>query len=131
MSYYWLTLDEMINRNIHIFLNDYLKINKPKIEIVSVVLLCIASFSSNIQAKAYFVKSNLIEYSINIFKTEDFFQELFINIILLLTSLVEHPEGKIQLLSQIPVFEPFTSDFLYPNIHEYANDLINEIKSKP
>ena len=131
MSYSEKTLDQLISAKVHKRMLQFFKSNTQDYGLVKMLFLLFTSLSIKTEAKQFFVEQSMVQSVFNYLKQSEPDQELILNSILFMTSMAEHPDGRLELSGSIDQLRPFCSDVFYSDICVYAKDLIEEIQWKP
>lgn len=131
MSYSEKALDQLITTKTYKTMLQFFKANDQQWCLVKMLFLLFTSLSIKTEAKQFFVEQSMIQYVFNYLKQSEPDKELILNSILFLTSMAEHPDGRLELSGTIEQLKPFCSELFYSEICVYAKDLIEEIQWKP
>jgi hypothetical protein len=131
MSYSEKALNQLIAAKTYKTMLQFFKANDKEWSLVKMLFLLFTSLTIKTEAKQFLVDQSMIQIVFNYLKVSEPDKELILNSILLLTSLAEHPEGRLELSWATEQLKPFCSELFYGEISVYANDLIEEIQWKP
>jgi hypothetical protein len=122
---------DMVKASVHVRMANLFLVHRHEPETVQRLFLILTNLGQNVEAKNYLVEADFVPIVLGFLNQYEPNPDLFLNTILLLTTLAEHQEGRKELRNHVDKIQPFGSELFYPDTWEFAVALMEVVMWDP
>lgn len=122
---------DMVRAGVHVRMANLFLVHRHEPETVQRLFLILTNLGQIVEAKNYLVEADFVNIVLGFLNQYEPNPDLFLNTILLLTTLAEHQAGRQELRHHVDKIQPFCSELFYPETWEYAVALVEVVQWDP